>query len=794
MMIDSVPGIRNSVEFSIIIPAYNAEKFMVKCIYSALNQNIKSENLEVILVDDCSLDATFTIASNLAIDNKNLLVTRTAKNSGPGVARNIGLNIATGKWIIFLDSDDYLHSNALSNLHKFLNIIDSNSTDAVGFNWAYDSASIGLEQFQVSGRRDHGSLILSKDQLIKEYLSLHMDGSVIYTAIRRKLIVENNIQFASGYHEDVDYIFKIYWHARKVCYLDEVIYLKGQRPNSIVNTVSVQHIDGFMNAWKEIGDFITVNDTDRWQEFFPYYKLGLYGAVATRAREIYRRNKSIEHAIELYGALYKCWIDYFGSFEGFVEPPTKKTKYVLVAAYFLNTMQDEHLSAKLKADMIKKYMSEIMPKSWSCIDLHHSIFLAPNQIRTCCKRFFVDGEMRGDVCLIDMSESDMSIIRCEEILEAKQKLYAKINSGEKSDCDGCPFLEFKDWGSLTNLDVQYLSLEHHSVCNLHCAYCSEVFYDGKKPRYDVNLLIDSLLNNNALDNCKTLVWGGGEPVLGKDFKLLIEKLVNRLPDASQRVLTNAVIYSKTIEHLLREDKISITTSVDAGTDETYLLVRGRPKLKEALSNLKRYASASAAKVTIKYIFTEDNSSIDEVRAFISLICDFNLIGCNFQISSDFKKENISLDDAVLMIVMYGLLSNAPCRVVYFDDLLRIRLDEVNAHSEKLIKSKIVDMGLAYVLADKSSYKSVAIWGAGWQAKYLLEKTSFFKYVDVEFFVDSTISKIGGQFLGRSIFAPAVLLDSDIPVVIAAVQGFPVIYDAFLALGIDKTRLIKELII
>ncbi|WP_198012286.1 glycosyltransferase [Desulfosarcina sp. BuS5] len=793
-MIDSAPRMRNSVQFSIIIPAYNSEDFIENCLYSALNQSLKRGNFEVILVDDCSTDSTFLIASRLATNNKNLFVTKTPKNSGPGIARNVGLSKATGKWVIFVDSDDYLHREALSKLQVFLDMNNSAFLDAVGFNWEYDSARFSSEQFQVSGRRDHSSLELSKNQLIKKYLSLHMDGSVIYTAIRRKLIIENNLQFATGYHEDVDYIFKVYWYARKVCYLDEVLYFKWQRPNSIVNTVSVQHIEGFMRAWKEIGAFVVTNDPDGWQEFFLYYKLGLSGAVATRVREIYRHNSSNKRAIELYAALYRCWIDYFVSIEDFFELPTKKTKYILIASHFLKTMQDERLTAKLKAIAISEYIKQVVNKSWSCIDLHHSIFLAPDQIRTCCKRFFVDGEMHGDVILLDMSKCDSARVSSQNILEAKQKLFSKINSGEKSDCDGCPFLEFKEWGSLRNLEIKYLSFEHHSICNLRCSYCSETYYGGKKPRYDVKALIESFLNQNVLDSYSVVVWGGGEPVLDKGFAPLIEKLADQLPGANQRVLTNAVIYSETIEHLLAEDKVSITSSIDAGTDETYLLVRGQSKLREALANLEKYASANSAKVTIKYIFTEENSSIEEVKSFIPFMKNFNLIGCNYQISTDFKKEIVSIDEAILMIAMYGLLTDAGCRLVYFDDLLRQRLGKIHSHSENLIKSKIVDMGIGHVLADKASYKSVAIWGAGWQAKYLLEKTSFFKHVDVEFFVDSTTSKIGGQFLDHNIFAPTALLDSDIPIVIAAVQGFPIIFDAFLALGIDESRLIKKLIL
>ena len=782
----------SEVLFSIVIPAYNTEDFLEICLHSALNQGLDRHNFEVILVDDCSTDSTFQIASRLATNNKNLLVTKTDKNSGPGIARNVGLRKSSGTWVILLDSDDYLHRDALFKLKTYFDTNDCTSLDAVGFNWAYDSVEPGFKQFQEGGRRDHGSLGLSKNELLKEYLSLHMDGSVIYTAVRRKLILENNLQFAIGYHEDVDFIFKVYWYARKVGYFDEVLYFKRQRSNSIVNTVSTQHIQGFMRAWKEIGVLVAANDADRWQEFLPYYKSGLVGAVATRAREIYRRCSSQEHAAELYGILYRCWVACSALIGDFVEPPSK-TKYSLIASKFIRTMEDRSMSTELKANTITEYVGQVVNKSWSCIDLHHSVFLAPNQVRTCCKRFFVDGEMRGDVTLLDLSKSDSSHVSSESILEAKQKLFAKINSGEKSDCDGCPFLEFKEWGPLMNLEVKYLSLEYHSVCNLRCSYCSETYYGGKKPKFDVNALIESLLNQNALNGCNTVVWGGGEPVLDKGFAPLIEKLVNRLPGATHKVLTNAVRYSETVEHLLAEDKISITSSVDAGTDETFTLVRGRPRLRETLANLEKYAFANSSKVTIKYIFTEGNSSIEEVKAFVSRVQEFNLIKCNFQISSDFKKEKISLDDAILMIAMYGLLTDAGCRLVFFDDLLRIRLDEIHAHSEKLIKSKIAEMGLGHVLADEASYKSVAIWGAGWMAKYLLEKTSFFKHVNVEFFVDSTPSKIGGRFLDRDILAPSALLDSDIPVVIAAVQGFPIIYRAFSTLGIDESRLIKELI-
>ena len=783
----------HSITFSIVIPAYNTEDFIENCLCSVLNQSLERQHFEVILVDDCSTDSTFQIASRLAATNKNLLPTRTAGNSGPGIARNVGVAKASGAWVLFLDSDDFLHREALTKLKAYVDANDDGSLDAVGFNWVYAAEGVDFEQPPKRARRDHGSLGLAKSELIKEYLSLHMDGGVIYTATRRELILENNLQFEHGFHEDVDYIFKIYWFARKVSYLNEVLYFKTQRSDSIVNTISPQHIEGFMRAWKEIGTFVVAKEPGKWDEYLPYYKAGLIGVVATRVREVCRLYSRKEQVAELCLTLYRGLEDCLSSIDDRIEP-TSKTKYNLIASNFMENMRNGALTLESKADAVLEYMKGVMDKSWSCIDLHHSAFLAPSQIRTCCKRFFVDGEMRGDVVLVDESQGDSTGPTSANILEAKQELVRKINSGEESDCDGCPFLRFEEWGPLEKLDIRYLSLEYHSICNLKCSYCCDTYYGGMQPKYDVTALVSSLLEEGALESSCAVVWGGGEPSIHKSFAPLAEELVNRLPGGSQRIITNAVTHSETIERLLREDRATITTSIDAGTDETFLLMRGRCKLREVLANLEKYASANSSNVTIKYLFTEVNSSLAEVSAFISLVQDAGLMGCNYQISTDFKQATISIDAAISAIAMHGLLIDAGCRLVYFDDLLRQRLDETHSGSEGLIKAKLSEVGLRHVLADKADYRSVAIWGAGWQAKYLLEKTSFFRHVDVEFFVDSTPSMIGGRFRDRDIFDPRVLLDSDIPVAIAAVQGSPIIYDAFLALGIDESRLIKELIL
>jgi hypothetical protein len=77
---------------------------------------------------------------------------------------------------------------------------------------------------------------------------------------------------------------------------------------------------------------------------------------------------------------------------------------------------------------------------------------------------------------------------------------------------------------------------------------------------------------------------------------------------------------------------------------------------------------------------------------------------------------------------------------------------------------------------------------------MFESSTFFKNAQIEFFVDSTPAKLGTEYLGAPVKDPSVLLDSDVPVLIAAVQGYPKIYSQFVAMGLPVKRLVRSLVI
>lgn len=104
-----------NIKVSIIIPIYNVEKYLRQCLDSAVNQTLS--NIEIILINDGSTDNSSCIAREYSL-NYSFIKLIEQKNSGQSIARNKGIDAANGKYIYFLDSDDYIEINAIENLYK----------------------------------------------------------------------------------------------------------------------------------------------------------------------------------------------------------------------------------------------------------------------------------------------------------------------------------------------------------------------------------------------------------------------------------------------------------------------------------------------------------------------------------------------------------------------------------------------------------------------------------------------------------------------------------------------------
>ncbi|WP_462150949.1 radical SAM protein [Pseudoalteromonas xiamenensis] len=391
--------------------------------------------------------------------------------------------------------------------------------------------------------------------------------------------------------------------------------------------------------------------------------------------------------------------------------------------------------------------------------------------------------------LIDNIEDNISI---SEINSAKSKLKIALNNGSKTDCDSCPFLEFKKWNKNNCNRITYLSLENHSVCNLKCTYCDEKYYGGVKSKYDLKELFNTNEGIEILEQCTTVVWGGGEPSLGRGFDEALPFITSKSPKAVHRILSNSVKFSNTIDTQLKKDNVKLVTSIDAGNAISFLQIRGKDKFNSVFENLSKYAASSAKNITIKYILRLDNSSIDEINDFIEKLSNYsNLKECNFQISCDFKYETLSTDLVIAAVLLFGFLMRAGYSSVFYDDLLRARLSNIDKKILDEVNDRIELLGLNELLANNSLDEKFIIWGVGWQAKFIMNNTHFFKSNKIEFFVVDKEYKSSDFFLGIPVYEPDAILKCDYPIIIAASQNFESILTKLRILKVDEKRIYKK---
>ena len=116
------------MKVSVIIPVFNVEKYIDKCLDSIVNQTLV--DIEIICIDDCGTDNSIRIVENYALKDERITIIYNSKNRGLSTSRNLGLQIAQGKYVYFLDSDDYLEENALEDLY---NISEKNQTEVLYF-------------------------------------------------------------------------------------------------------------------------------------------------------------------------------------------------------------------------------------------------------------------------------------------------------------------------------------------------------------------------------------------------------------------------------------------------------------------------------------------------------------------------------------------------------------------------------------------------------------------------------------------------------------------------------------
>lgn len=237
---------------SIIVPVYNVERYIDKCLRSIINQTL--QNIEVIIVNDGSTDGSQNIIDKYASKYNDKIISLRKENGGLADARNYGLRYASGEYVGFVDSDDWIEPDMYEKLYK---CADQKKADIVISDFIFEPDSNVIHTNITEGTSltltSHPSLLLT-------------EASVCNKLFKRSLFTENNIEFPKGkLHEDRLAICKLYYFADNIVYIREGLYhyLKG-RGNSITTSVNMKKYNDILISLESIYCFFEeVNYTSK---------------------------------------------------------------------------------------------------------------------------------------------------------------------------------------------------------------------------------------------------------------------------------------------------------------------------------------------------------------------------------------------------------------------------------------------------------------------------------------------------------------------------------------------------
>lgn len=202
---------------SILVPVYKVELFIEKCARSLFEQTYR--NIEYIFVDDCSPDNSICILEHILLEyperEKQVKIIHNVRNLGIACVRNILIENATGEYIYFVDSDDWIEKNAVEIL--FAEAMNTNA-DIVGGNYLYSYAN--KEYPMVNVYSD------SKMECLKNIMSMDIKPVLWLFLVKRSLFIENKLRFESKIDIGEDYIMciKLFFYAEKVAYISHSFY------------------------------------------------------------------------------------------------------------------------------------------------------------------------------------------------------------------------------------------------------------------------------------------------------------------------------------------------------------------------------------------------------------------------------------------------------------------------------------------------------------------------------------------------------------------------------------------
>ena len=253
---------------SVIIPVYNIEKLLSKCIESVISQTYS--NIEIILIDDGSTDSSGNICDEYLSKDSRIKVFH-KKNGGLSSARNYGIKESTGNYLFFLDSDDFVDSNIIKKLYK--NLIDTNSNISISnrINY-YDNGKKYVRFYNGNDVKIFNKMESLEEMNLYNYFDMSSCGKIF-----EKKLFDDILFPEEKLCEDYYIMYKIIDKCSSIVYVPDVYYYYYQRFGSISKNPRINW--DFVNAAKEQCTFISAK--------YPQLELAMCSAVCFANLTIY---------------------------------------------------------------------------------------------------------------------------------------------------------------------------------------------------------------------------------------------------------------------------------------------------------------------------------------------------------------------------------------------------------------------------------------------------------------------------------------------------------------------------
>lgn len=301
---------------SIIVPIYNVEKYINKCVDSLINQTLKE--IEIILVDDGSKDSSGLIADSYAEKDKRITVIHQC-NAGLGPARNSGMKVASGEYIGFVDSDDWVKPDMFLNLYKAA--VRDQADIVAGGHCDYTNGIVTKTKVHPLG----GQVIKGREKIFevrKNLFGHNVDDHIVdafpmsmWIAIyRRELIKKNNLQFKNILSEDTIFNIPAYACADVISFISDTdyCYRKDEQP-SITRSFSESKLSKYEEFLEQLRDLAAQENNEECEirakrTAIDYSRLYV-GLVEKSNLKFSDKKKQVKRYVKSE-IIKKCWKDY----------------------------------------------------------------------------------------------------------------------------------------------------------------------------------------------------------------------------------------------------------------------------------------------------------------------------------------------------------------------------------------------------------------------------------------------------------------------------------------------------